>query len=179
MKLTLAAMMIGFAAPGVINLPSARAEPIQKLEIFYAPGSNLEAIDVRTISGATKTIDMAAYVLTDWPIMDALREAAQRGVAIRIVLDGGQFSSRETNGKFEALARAPGVLIRLKRMGGPYMHLKAYAADRQLLRTGSANFTASGLKQQNNDLVLIADRAAAEAFTRNFETIWSKAEELK
>ena len=38
---------------------------------------------------------MAAYVLTDWPVMQALTRAADRGVAIRIYLDGTQLAERE------------------------------------------------------------------------------------
>jgi phosphatidylserine/phosphatidylglycerophosphate/cardiolipin synthase-like enzyme len=33
--------------------------------------------------------------------------------------------------------------VRVKR-GGPFMHLKSYAIDGDVLRTGSANFSASG-----------------------------------
>jgi phosphatidylserine/phosphatidylglycerophosphate/cardiolipin synthase-like enzyme len=40
------------------------------------------------------------------------------------------------------------------------MHLKAYAIDGELLRTGSANFSASGERQQDNDLIVIRRRLA-------------------
>src|SRR5258708_4297957 len=63
--------------------------------IHYAPAENLEHIDVALIDHAEHEIDMAAYVLTDWPIMQALTRAADRGVAIRIYLDGAQFVERE------------------------------------------------------------------------------------
>jgi hypothetical protein len=55
--------------------------------IHYAPGENLEHIDVALIDRAEREIDMAAYVLTDvltdWAVMQALTRAADRGVAIR------------------------------------------------------------------------------------------------
>jgi hypothetical protein len=35
------------------------------------------------------------------------------------------------------------------------MHLKSYQIDGRLLRTGAANFSASGLKRQVNDLIVI------------------------
>ena len=63
--------------------------------IHYAPIENLEHVDVALIDRAEHEIDMAAYVLTDWPIMQALTRAADRGVAIRIYLDGAQFAERE------------------------------------------------------------------------------------
>jgi phosphatidylserine/phosphatidylglycerophosphate/cardiolipin synthase-like enzyme len=50
---------------------------------------------VALIDRAEREIDMAAYVLTDWPVMQALTRAADRGVAIRIYLDGTQLAERE------------------------------------------------------------------------------------
>ena len=35
------------------------------------------------------------------------------------------------------------------------MHLKNYQIDGRLLRTGAANFSASGLKRQDNDVIVI------------------------
>jgi len=44
--------------------------------IHYTPAENLEHIDVGLIDGARHEIDVAAYVLTDWPVMQALTRAA-------------------------------------------------------------------------------------------------------
>ncbi len=60
--------------------------------VRYAPVENLERIDVALIDQAKTSIDTAAYVLTDWAVIQALTGAADRGVAIRIYLDGRQFS---------------------------------------------------------------------------------------
>jgi phosphatidylserine/phosphatidylglycerophosphate/cardiolipin synthase-like enzyme len=53
--------------------------------IHYAPAENLEHIDAALIDSASRQIDMAAYVLTDWPVIEALTRAA---VQVRIYLDG-------------------------------------------------------------------------------------------
>jgi phosphatidylserine/phosphatidylglycerophosphate/cardiolipin synthase-like enzyme len=47
-----------------------------------------------------------------------------------------------------------------------------------LLRTGSPNFSPSGLKRQDNDLGVIDSQEAAEAFRRNFERVFAAAETL-
>jgi phosphatidylserine/phosphatidylglycerophosphate/cardiolipin synthase-like enzyme len=44
------------------------------------------------------------------------------------------------------------------------MHLKSYEIDGLVLRTGAANFSASGLKRQDNDLIVIKDAQAAAKF---------------
>jgi phosphatidylserine/phosphatidylglycerophosphate/cardiolipin synthase-like enzyme len=47
----------------------------------------LERIDVALIGEAAKQIDMAAYVLTDSAVIEALRDASARGVKVRIWRD--------------------------------------------------------------------------------------------
>ena len=144
--------------------------------IHYAPAENLEHVDVALIDRAEHEIDMAAYVLTDWPVMQALTRAADRGVAIRIYLDGTQLAEREPAKVFFDLAETPGVEVRIKRDTGTPMHLKSYEIDGRLLRTGAANFSASGLKRQDNDLIVIESAEAAAAFKHTFEAQFASGE---
>ena len=59
------------------------------------------------------------------------------------------------------------------------MHLKAYAIDGVLLRTGSANLSPSGLKQQDNDLIILRDPEAAAKFEARFDKIYEAAEPMR
>jgi phosphatidylserine/phosphatidylglycerophosphate/cardiolipin synthase-like enzyme len=58
------------------------------------------------------------------------------------------------------------------------MHLKSYEIDGRLLRTGGANFSASGLKRQDNDLIIIESTVAAAKFRHTFETRFVSGEGL-
>src|SRR5271166_1414453 len=106
---------------------------------------------------------MAAYVLSDARIIEALTKAAERDVIVRLYLDRSQFSEHglRFGAPIEALLAHPNVRARVKGEG-VLMHLKAYAIDGRLLRTGSGNFSRPGLAQQDNDLIIISDRAAVE-----------------
>jgi phosphatidylserine/phosphatidylglycerophosphate/cardiolipin synthase-like enzyme len=146
--------------------------------IHYAPAENLERVDVALIDGAKHEIDMAAYVLTDWPVIQALTRAADRGVKVRIYLDGTQLDERERAKPFQDLAETPTVEIRTKRDHGAPMHLKSYQIDGRLLRTGAANFSASGLKRQDNDLIVIESASAAAAFKRALDARFASGEVL-
>jgi phosphatidylserine/phosphatidylglycerophosphate/cardiolipin synthase-like enzyme len=146
--------------------------------IHYAPVENLEQADVTLIDRAEHDIDIAAYVLTDWPVMRALIRAAGRGVRVRIYMDGRRIGEREPTPLFRELLANPEIEVRFKRPGSPLMHLKSYQIDGRWLRTGAANFSASGLKRQDNDLLVIDSQAAAEAFRRRFEAIFAQGEPL-
>jgi phosphatidylserine/phosphatidylglycerophosphate/cardiolipin synthase-like enzyme len=95
---------------------------------------------------------------------------------VRIYLDGTQFAEREPAKVFQDLAETPGVEIRTKRDHGAPMHLKSYEIDGRLLRTGAANFSASGEKRQDNDLIVIESADAAAAFKRNFDARFASGE---
>ncbi|MGH6869170.1 MAG: phospholipase D-like domain-containing protein [Methylocella sp.] len=147
-------------------------------DIHYAPVENLEQADVALIDRAEQNIDMAAYVLTDRSVMRALIRAARRGVKIRIYMDGGRIGEREPTPLFRKLVATPEIDVRFKRARSPYMHLKSYQIDGRWLRTGAANFSESGLRQQDNDLLIIESQAAAEVFKRRFEAIFAQGEIL-
>ncbi len=76
------------------------------------------------------------------------------------------------------LAETPGVEIRIKHKSSAPMHLKTYQIDGKLLRTGAANFSASGLKRQDNDLIVIESAVAAASFKRNFDARFASGEAL-
>lgn len=145
---------------GIGSLPVRAGD----VEVHYAPDENLERIDVDLIRLARVKIDMAVYSLTDWAVVDALIEARRRGVALRIVLDPSQQHALDR-------LRPIADVVRMK-PAGAYMHLKSYAVDGRLLRSGSANLSASGLKQQNNDLVVVRDPSAATSFEARFQQLW-------
>ncbi|MCE1237100.1 MAG: phospholipase D-like domain-containing protein [Hyphomicrobiales bacterium] len=152
----------------VISLTAIASLDVQAAEIHYAPIENLERIDVGLLGRARETIDIAGYIITDRPVIDALHAAKARGVAVRILLDHTQRHDLVRLGDLLDGAR--------KKRRGPIMHLKSYVIDEHILRTGSANFTASGLKQQNNDLVIVEDVNAAKAFEAEFERVWDAGE---
>jgi phosphatidylserine/phosphatidylglycerophosphate/cardiolipin synthase-like enzyme len=148
-------------------------------EIHYASRENLESVDAQEIGRAQLSIDMAAYVLSDPRIIEALTDAAERGVLIRLYLDRSQFAEhRPTRGGLvEALLAHPHVVARVKGEG-VLMHMKAYAVDGALLRTGSGNFSRSGIANQDNDAIFITDPAVVDAFESNFERIWARAQNV-
>ena len=131
------------------SIAPATADPV---EVHYAPVENLERVDVALLQSARSKIDLTAFSLTDWPVIDALVDAHRRGVVVRVVLDP---SERHALDRLTEVSDG----IRMK-PAGPYMHLKSYSI---------------GLKQQDNDIIIIHEPAAARAFDARFEQIWSAA----
>ncbi len=152
----------------------AREPVIAGVRAFYGPHAGIESVDARLIGAAQSSIDMAAYVLTDRALVSALGRAAMRGVHVRIYLDGEQIGRSDS--PVAEIASAPNVELRFKRRSRELMHLKSFAVDRRILRSGSANFSASGEEWQDNDLIVIESSALAENFEENFERLWRRAD---
>jgi phosphatidylserine/phosphatidylglycerophosphate/cardiolipin synthase-like enzyme len=100
------------------------------VEVHYSPAERLDVIDAKLISAAKSSIDVAAYTLTSWMVIDALKTAEARGVAIRLVVDGRE--------PLDAARLGP-----LLSAAGPLMHWKAYSVDGEVLRTGARPISAA------------------------------------
>jgi phosphatidylserine/phosphatidylglycerophosphate/cardiolipin synthase-like enzyme len=146
------------------------------VRLLQGPGDSLATVDVDLIDRARTRIDLAAYVLTDREVGAALQRAAGRGVRVRIYLDPDQAERRGEglDPRLDALMRLPNVAVRFKSPARDSMHLKAYHVDGRLLRTGSANLSFTGLRRQDNDIVVIESRDLAGAFARQFDQLWAR-----
>jgi phosphatidylserine/phosphatidylglycerophosphate/cardiolipin synthase-like enzyme len=158
------------ASPRLIAAPPG-------VEMHYSPAENLERLDVEAIEQAGDTIDIAAYVLTDIPVINALADAGARGVKVRIFRDANERNpSEQVLEALSALRTTPNIEEREK-ASSVLMHLKSYCIDHTILREGAANFSPSGLKRQDNDLSFVKGPGACDIFEQNFEVIWDRAKQ--
>lgn len=156
--------------------PLERERIMAGVRIYYAPQNNLADIDRALIASARTRIDFAAYVLSDQAIINALQDAAGRGVMVRIYFDPDQpaLKSPDRAVAFRSLLRLPSVQARMKLGGNDLMHLKSYQVDGKVLRSGSGNFSFSGARRQDNDLIVIESPTAVAQFMEQFEYMWTR-----
>jgi phosphatidylserine/phosphatidylglycerophosphate/cardiolipin synthase-like enzyme len=154
---------------------AARSKAPPAFELHYSPAENLEKFDVALIDAAKRKIDVAAYVLTDVAVIEALASAAARGVKVRLYR---QHTERPASGRvleaLNLLQSMPNVEQKFKPADAPFMHLKSYCVDGATLRMGAANFSASGLKHQDNDLMILRGPAVCDKFKAVFEQMWTR-----
>jgi hypothetical protein len=165
------------ACLAALSLLPAQAEQRPSLVTIYtSPEMSLGEIDREIIDqvGAGGAINFA--VRSDYAIMNALRSAALRGAHIRLYLDPDELSrlTLSEDHPLVKLIRTPGVEARIKANGEGPMRMEAYSVSGALLRTGSANESVSGLEHQDNDLVIISDRAVVAVFDRKFQLMWNR-----
>jgi phosphatidylserine/phosphatidylglycerophosphate/cardiolipin synthase-like enzyme len=148
----------------------------------YSPSENLEQFDRERLDSAQRTVDIAMYAFTDRYLAEELVKLARRGVQIRLYRDREQYEEEQHNSgqrnrgtTTEMLRGQHGIQIRVKE-SRELMHLKAYVIDGSLLRDGSANWSPSGLKRQDNNAHFTTDPAQVGAFRQIFEQMWERAD---
>jgi phosphatidylserine/phosphatidylglycerophosphate/cardiolipin synthase-like enzyme len=142
----------------------------------YAPNENLEPVDESLLHHASDHVDIAMYAFTDRRLAEELVELARRGTKIRIYRDNDQFreEARRSSNVAQILAGNTNISIRVKG-DRELMHLKAWC-DGSLLREGSANWSVSGEKYQDNTLFVLRDQQSINAFERKFNQMWSRTD---
>jgi len=65
-----------------------------KTDVLFSPRGSIKETIIKTISSSEETIDVTAFTFTSGDIAEALYNAKERGVKIRLVIDQGQDKRR-------------------------------------------------------------------------------------
>ena len=135
-----------------------------------------QTVNTCTRRAPTRTIDAATYSFTGQYLAEELSVLARKGVRILVYRDRERFAqeTQSAAGTATGILLAAGVECRVKG-ARDLMHLKSYAIDGRLLRTGSANWSPTGLKRQDYDVLYESSPEAGEGFERKFEEMWARA----
>src|SRR5690606_22542764 len=148
----------GVAVDGLPAAPSAGPPPEGARVRVLTEGAIGRAL-VRTIDAAKpgESLDLAVFYLSDRDVIDALKAARSRGVALRVLLDPNEDAfGRKKNGVPNRQAArelvATGIDVRWCDTHGEQCHAKLLlhrSADHATLIVGSANFTRRNLDDLN------------------------------
>lgn len=122
------------------------------------------------IAAAHGTIDCALFELESERIADALIQAHERGVAVRMVAE----TDYADNQDLQRVLKAGIPVVQDKRSA--LMHNKFIVIDSSLVWTGSLNVTDNGAWRNNNNALLIRSRELAENYGFEFEEMFVRRE---
>ena len=128
------------------------------------------------IRHARHRIAINEYLLTDYPLIHALRQAAQRGVTVQVIIDGKPYGDATAVSQTEASFRGSRVQLKLApaRFEGSYSfdHAKYLIADSTAIM-GSPNGTASAFEGYNlEDAVETSNATLVRALQTVFAADW-------
>jgi cardiolipin synthase A/B len=126
------------------------------------------------IAGARHSIELTMYELTDPRVEGALEAAAHRGVDVRVLLNGGYYSERESTNDAAARALAAhGVHVRFSPTYFALTHQKTLTVDDRESAVMTLNF--DGEYTTTRDFaVLDRRRADVAAIVTTFNSDWGR-----
>lgn len=155
--------VLAAAAPVMAAAPS--------FEDAFSPDDGATQLVVKTIDEAKKSVHLAAYSFTSYPVAQALVRAHERGVDVAVVMDESNRHQRYSALPYLEKAGVPA------RTNNHYviMHNKFIVIDGSTLELGSFNFTkAAEEKNAENILVIKNVPAIAADYDKQWQRIWEE-----
>lgn len=131
----------------------------------FTPGQNCTNQIVDHILQAKHTILVQAYAFSSKSIADALIEAQNKGILVKIILDKSQRKQKYSLLQYMVDACVP-VWIDTK---PAIAHNKIIIIDDKEVITGSFNFTDAAQKRNAENLVFINDSKLAQDYIENWQ----------
>jgi phosphatidylserine/phosphatidylglycerophosphate/cardiolipin synthase-like enzyme len=143
--------------------------------IFSRMASVAEQIE-KIMRECVESFDAALYRLNNSRLARALTELDQRGVRIRLLVDGGKYKEDAATPRLLETGRVPFRLTHGRIGPSSKMHHKFVILDGVPVLTGSYNWTTESEEQNCENLVILRDPAQVRAFQQEFEELWREAE---
>lgn len=134
------------------------------VETYFSPDDGVQARLVELIDGAEESVYVMAFVFTADPLRDALIRADRRGVTVAGIFERGQANNAGSD--FEDLVAA-GLTFVLD-ANSRNMHHKVMIIDRQIVVTGSYNFSRSAEERNDENLLVIHSREITALYLAEF-----------
>src|SRR5688572_16406235 len=135
--------------------------------------NSIEGHLIEKINAAQSSIHIVSFEFDLTPVAEALIDAKQRGVDVRWVTDdehGLEADLEPGHGQF-ALLEQRSIEVRSDSRSA-LMHNKFWIFDGRTVWTGSTNVTASGIFEQNNNVIVIHSPEVAAIYEREFAEMW-------
>lgn len=173
----------GIVDPEVRHADTSPAGSSRSIVVWSSPqgGANeLKLLYLLAIGAARHSIDVESpYLITDESSQWSLQEARNRGVHVRLLVEGDKTDAKSvkyaSRGTYEKLLEQG---IEIAEYQPTMLHTKAMVIDGVLSVFGSANFDNRSLELNDELNVAVFDRALAARLLQDFERDLSQSKKL-
>ena len=163
----------------VTRMEEADTKPV----IFFDQSSKNEVLDL--IANAKESIHVEMFQLGDENIIEALAQAAKRGIEVKMILSDDsrnesdkEYYSREEHPQIDmdAYLEQAGCQIKWVKKRDMYSwHRKIAVFDRHVVFMGSTNWTRTGFENNSECNVRFTSQTQSQIFESQFDIDFSKA----
>ena len=142
----------------------------KNVQIYFSPNKFvINNVILPEIEKAQDYIYLSMFLITNNKIVQSLIDAHERGVEIKLIIDAHH--ALQPYSKHEQLRNA-GIKVKVENWAGK-MHAKTVIIDDKTIITGSANWTYSAFKYNDENLLIFKNAPNEVKFLKNeFEQSW-------
>ncbi len=141
--------------------------------LFIQPDDSRAPL-LQLLQGATHRVDLTIYLLTDETIVQALEDAAARGVQVRVLMEGEPFGGGKNNRRTAKRLQQAGVDVRFSSPAFRYTHQKSLVVDGTTGVIMTMNLTYSSFTRNREYGVILHDPALVEEMRTVFAADWDR-----
>ncbi len=158
---------------GTSNVLFAPGTVYARTEVLFSPGGSIKDAIIKNIISSKSTIDVTAFTFTSGDIAEALYQAKERGVEVRVIVDQAQ--DAEDYPVLEFLKEEGFNLQFLKGKIGGSMNNAFAVFDDKLLVTGSYTWTEYAEKFNYENAIFIDEPDVVEKYKKEFKSLYDKS----
>lgn len=164
----------GSGHPAIDRIIKAESSPNHSLSLVVEPDDGIAPV-VAMIDGAKKSVAMTMYSLNDKNVEASLARAVRRGVAVRVILNGGyqglEPPSKKSAATFARL-QAAGIPVRWSQSYFDLTHQKTLVVDGAEALVMSGNLDRTYYKKDRDFYVSDGDAKDVAAIESAFASDW-------
>ena len=139
--------------------------------IFTSQGSVARAIE-RLLLEARFSVDAALYRITNPRLAQALGQARNRGLRVRLLVDRNKYQETTLTRELLAENSLPFQAIYGRKEKGSKLHHKFAVLDRDIVLAGSYNWTIDSEERNFDHMLVLRDPDLVLAYQQEFERLW-------
>lgn len=124
---------------------------------------------VNTLTSADRRLEVCVYMITCDALGNAILNVRRRGRAIRVITEA---EGADTPGSQVGRLRAAGIPVRVNNQSSFLMHHKFALVDREVLISGSFNWTRQAITGNHENLLITAEPDVVDLYVQEFARLW-------
>ncbi len=139
--------------------------------VYFSPKDNIiPNVLVPLVNSAKSYIYIPTFLITDKQLSQALINAKNRGVNIKVIVDATNAKGGHSKHK---LLRQHGIQVKTENYTGK-LHSKSMIIDDKYTVIGSMNYSSSGNKKNDENLIVIKDSNITKFYKKFFLYLWAR-----
>lgn len=142
----------------------------KKGDAYFSPGETCRDAILYQLTHAKTSVDICVFTISDDIIRDAILEAHERGLRVRIITDNDKAFDMGSDVDY---LQDKGIPLRTDHTK-VHMHHKFALFDSKFLITGSYNWTRSAASSNYENIVVLEDASLIRSFKNEFGRLWTR-----